>query len=357
MAFVGHEPVALCHCIAAQAGVASALCGGGWVMTGSSLHSVDLNLLVVFSMLMKEKNVTRCATRLNVGQSAVSNSLSRLRTLFDDPLFVRAAKGVEPTEKAMSIAQLVGPALDLIDLALSGEEKFLPETCDQEFSIAVSSGVCVALVLGLVKPMRKLAPSISIAVERADIQSIPNRLAVGRATIGIGYFSDDLKGLGAETLMSCRSVLVRARETAAVESVEDFCKRPHAVIPFGEGLAQDIDRKVAEHKLQRRIVVRLSSADAIEDMIAGTDIVAVMPDFEAHRLQGLPSLAVDTLPEDLESQFDLRMIWSHGKAVSAPDLWFRDQVAGLITCVSSWTHAMSATPSVRSALRAVAIEP
>jgi LysR family transcriptional activator of mexEF-oprN operon len=82
------------------------------------LHAADLNLLVVFATLMRERNLTRCAHQLSVGQPAVSASLVRLRALFNDPLFVRAGRGMRPTAKAEKLSLLISPALDLIDAAL-----------------------------------------------------------------------------------------------------------------------------------------------------------------------------------------------------------------------------------------------
>ncbi len=58
-------------------------------MNRNDLRRVDLNLLIVFETLMHERSVTRAAEKLFLGQPAISAALSRLRTLFDDPLFVR----------------------------------------------------------------------------------------------------------------------------------------------------------------------------------------------------------------------------------------------------------------------------
>ncbi len=60
------------------------------------LARIDLNLLVCFKVLMEELNVTRAAHRLCLSQSAVSKSLAKLRTQFDDPLFTRNSHGLTP---------------------------------------------------------------------------------------------------------------------------------------------------------------------------------------------------------------------------------------------------------------------
>ncbi len=85
------------------------------------LAKTDLNLLVVFMVIFRESSVSRAANFLDVHQPAVSGSLVRLRRLFDDPLFLRAANGVLPTPKAKLIAQVLLPALTCIEAVLVGD--------------------------------------------------------------------------------------------------------------------------------------------------------------------------------------------------------------------------------------------
>src|SRR5262249_18825003 len=54
----------------------------GHLMT--DLRLFDLNLLIAFDALMAERNVTRAARRVGIGQPAMSYALSRLRALFAD---------------------------------------------------------------------------------------------------------------------------------------------------------------------------------------------------------------------------------------------------------------------------------
>jgi LysR family transcriptional activator of mexEF-oprN operon len=58
-------------------------------MNRNELRKADINLMVVFEALMLERNVTRVAEKLFLGQPTISSALNRLRTLFNDPLFIR----------------------------------------------------------------------------------------------------------------------------------------------------------------------------------------------------------------------------------------------------------------------------
>lgn len=85
----------------------------------TKFSNIDLNLTITFLVVFREKSVTRAAACMNVGQPAVSGSLLRLRTHFQDPLFTRTQFGVQPTPKAILIAQKLLPAMSLIEAVLS----------------------------------------------------------------------------------------------------------------------------------------------------------------------------------------------------------------------------------------------
>jgi len=88
--------------------------------TVHDLGGVDLNLLVVLRALLAERHVTRAAARIGLSQSAASHALARLRDLYDDPLFVRTARGLEPTARALAIEPIVERALGELHGTITG---------------------------------------------------------------------------------------------------------------------------------------------------------------------------------------------------------------------------------------------
>jgi DNA-binding transcriptional LysR family regulator len=52
---------------------------------------------------------------MGVTQSAMSNSLSQLRLLFEDPLFRRTPRGIEPTPRALELGEPIRRGLGLFD--------------------------------------------------------------------------------------------------------------------------------------------------------------------------------------------------------------------------------------------------
>src|SRR5436853_7409639 len=92
------------------------------------LSAMDLNLLVAFDALYRERSVTRAGRRLGLSQPATSAALARLRESFGDPLFTSTPRGLEPTARCLALAGPVGSALEGLRAALSQEETFDPAT-------------------------------------------------------------------------------------------------------------------------------------------------------------------------------------------------------------------------------------
>ncbi|MBE0586527.1 MAG: LysR family transcriptional regulator, partial [Hydrogenophaga sp.] len=103
-----------------------------------NLHEIDLNLLVVFHRLLRERRVSRVAEALGLSQPAVSNALRRLRGLLGDELFLRTPGGMEPTPYALQLAGPVAQALDTLREALNVRASFEAATSERCFTLAMS---------------------------------------------------------------------------------------------------------------------------------------------------------------------------------------------------------------------------
>ena len=73
----------------------------------------DLNLLVVFEALMETRSVSKAGERLQLSQPSMSHALSKMRKAFDDPMFVRVKNEMQPTAKALEVAEPIRQALEL----------------------------------------------------------------------------------------------------------------------------------------------------------------------------------------------------------------------------------------------------
>ncbi len=107
----------------------------------STLRGVDLNLLTVFDAVMQEQNITRAAHNLGMSQPAVSNAVARLKVMFNDELFMRQGRGIQPTQRARQLFGPVRQALQLIRNELPSSV-FQPESSTRLFKLAAHV-ICV----------------------------------------------------------------------------------------------------------------------------------------------------------------------------------------------------------------------
>jgi len=147
------------------------------------LAKIDLNLLISLQVLLEEKNVSRAAERLFITQPAMSKTLSRLRLLFDDPLFTRSSHGMQPTPKVKDLAgnleEILGGITQLVTSA-----SFDPGTFTGEITLAMSENIGVALLPRLIQKLQTQAPQLSIRVV-SRVQDQMEELALGKLDFAI----------------------------------------------------------------------------------------------------------------------------------------------------------------------------
>src|SRR5215475_9544449 len=103
----------------------------------TQLRQADLNLLIVFTALAEERNVTRAAGRLLLSQPAVSRALQRLREMFHDDLLIRTAAGYQTTPKGERLLRELSATLPRLDRLLSGAD-FDPHGEETTFRVALT---------------------------------------------------------------------------------------------------------------------------------------------------------------------------------------------------------------------------
>ena len=127
--------------------------------------NLDRNALKAFLALFEERSVSRAAERLNVSQSGLSHTLGNLRIAFDDPLFERIGRGVEPTARARRLLPKIASLLDGYK-SLNHTRSFDPREEPMRFSIVTNDF-----------PLHLIFPSLLIELAdegiRPDFRFVP----------------------------------------------------------------------------------------------------------------------------------------------------------------------------------------
>lgn len=136
-----------------------------------TLARVDLNLLVILDLLLKERHVSRVAEKMFVSQSAISRSLKKLRELFDDPLFTRTAKGLVPSYMALQLEKELNQVLPALSTILN-RTQFEPASCDDTIRLSVPPFFGTLLIPKLFSYLQQHAPKVSLIEETTKSNSL-----------------------------------------------------------------------------------------------------------------------------------------------------------------------------------------
>ena len=150
------------------------------------LRMVDLNLLTVFDAVMQEQNITRAAHVLGMSQPAVSNAVARLKVMFNDELFVRYGRGIQPTARAFQLFGSVRQALQLVQNELPGSG-FEPASSERVFHLCVCSPLDSILTSQIYNHIEQIAPNIHVMFKSSLNQNTEHQLRYQETEFVISY--------------------------------------------------------------------------------------------------------------------------------------------------------------------------
>lgn len=294
-------------------------------MNRNDLRRVDMNLLVIFEALMFERNLTRVAEKLFMGQPAISAALARLRDLFDDPLLLRNGRAMEPTARALAILKELQPALDTISGAVSRAKEFDPATSCDIFRIGLSDDAEFGLFPPLLNRLREEAPGIIVVVRRANFLLMPALLASGEISVGISYTTELPANAKRKKLRDIGVKVLRGDKRPEPLTLDEFCQRPHTMVSFSGDLSGNIDIDLAKVGRARRVVVAVPQFSGLRALLAGTELIATVPDYAACALIEGCALRAEDPPFPI-APAELSMVWAGVHDSDPAERWLRSRI-------------------------------
>jgi LysR family transcriptional activator of mexEF-oprN operon len=300
------------------------------MLNRNDLRRADISLLVVFEAMMHERNVTRVGEKLFLGQPSVSNALARLRAMFDDPLFIRNGRSMEPTARAEELFQVLAPALDTIAVALSASVAFDPITSEATFHVGLADDVEYALMPPLIHRLRREAPNIRLVIHRTDASHMPILLSNGDISVGISYTGELPANAKRKFLRSVSPMVVRADASKTPLSLDEFCRRPHATVSCMAHLSDNTDAALRRLKRDRRAVLEVPQFSALPMLLTQSDLLAVVPDYVADAMAGNQGLSAEFAPLELPG-FELSMVWRGVSHNDPGERWLRSRFSEFLS--------------------------
>jgi DNA-binding transcriptional LysR family regulator len=245
------------------------------------LSRLDLNLLVLFEVVLAERNVARAAERLSLSASAVSHGLGRLRRMLGDPLFLRNPKGVVPTARAQALAEPVAEVLHGIRRLLGAPARFAPATSQRRFTIGAPDAVSAVLLPRLLRAVRDDAPGVDVAARnvlppwqdaladldarRLDVALLPQSEVPARFAV---------RGLFKEHFVVA---MRRGHPIGRRPSLDRYCAAQHLLVSESGDPVGHVDALLAKLGRTRRVVLTVPGFLMALPVVAQTDVIAAMP--------------------------------------------------------------------------------
>jgi LysR family transcriptional activator of mexEF-oprN operon len=309
------------------------------------LRKLDLNLLLVFAAVMRERTVSRAATRLYLGASAVSMALNRLRDALADPLFVRAGSVMEPTPRAVALWADIQPALSAIEGAVRGVRSFDPATTDLVIRFAAPDDLEFVLVPRLIARLSVVAPGMRLAVRPSDFRTLLGRLDAGDADLALSatptsglerrHHVQTLYRESFATLFDRRHV-----KAGGKMDIETFTSLPHVLLSIAGDLHGPIDDLLARHGRSRRAMAAVAHFPIIPFILRQMPCLANVPVTAARHFAHAYDLGLSALPFS-SPEFDVALIWHARTASDSAHIWFRGLVAEMV--MSLWRQGGTLT--------------
>jgi DNA-binding transcriptional LysR family regulator len=242
-----------------------------------NFDDLDLNLLRVFDVMMRERSVTRTADELGRTQSAISHSLAKLRHLFRDELFTRDGGAMRPTPRAVELLSDISVALTTIRASIDRHQIFDPATTRRNFRIGLTDYHAMTFIPGLIREFSKRASNATLNVIPANGGEGGSSVYLRQVDCAVtGAAIKDEPGLVKVELGQDRlfcAVWSGSRFVQNPMTLETYLAGPHLQISadgVSEGLA---DAALRERGLRRNVVATISNYLVLPWALRGTELI------------------------------------------------------------------------------------
>lgn len=296
-----------------------------------SIRHIDLNLLLLFDAIYKARNLTIAGERVGLSPSAASHALARLRTIFDEPLFVRLSHGLEPTPFSDALAKKVSVGLVAIR-AVFEKPAFEPGMTTRTFRIAMTDIGEQLLLPVLCCHLKEIAPGISIETCHPPARLLHEGMASGEVDFAIGFVPQIRDGIRQKLLhRSAYACVVREGHPDIRDALtlKQYCDASHVVVfAAGTGHGDVIERALEATNVSGQIALRVTHFLAIPAIIMNTNFIATIPRTLAESFHRTLNVRVFVPPIFLPP-FDVKQYWHERYHFEPGGRWLRDVIASL----------------------------
>ncbi len=287
------------------------------------LRSVDLNLLTVFDAVMQVQNITRAAESLGMSQPAVSNAVARLKVMFNDELFMRYGRGIQPTHRTCQLFGPIRQALQLVQNELPGSG-FNPMTSERSFDIVVSSPLDIRLTARLFAQVKERAENVQLLMGSAVNSGISRELRYQEKDFLISYNMLEGDDFICEPLFNDEFVLAVAKDHPRIKNSvtnQQLLFEQHAIVSLEQ--FSSLSKSYYENsEFSRCVAYQGTDMSSVLSLVSKTELVAIAPRWLAEEYAELLGLSVVNLM-NMEKQRTCYLIWHNTSERDRGHQWMK----------------------------------
>ncbi|WP_413557299.1 LysR family transcriptional regulator [Bdellovibrio sp. HCB209] len=298
---------------------------------------LDLNLLVVIESLYRTLNVSKTAQELSVTQSAISHGLKKVREHFNDPLFVRASRGMTLTETAKRLRPQIESLVHQAQALTQENEKFDPKKITDRITIATSDYIEVLVMPAIVKRLKTEAPHLQVSIRPTRGELPKAELENGTFDMAIaGFYKNIPEGFyETKVLEDTFSTAYRKKHPLIQGEIKpaQFYDLDHALITLQGDFKDNLEKKIGDKKRSRNIAYGSYSFTGMAFTLSQSDLVLTAPTLLLKKYQEFFPIQIQATPFPLPN-VNMRMVWHSRTHKDLLRLWFRNLVKSELAKVS-----------------------
>ncbi len=299
-------------------------------MALTPLTAVDVNSLHALAVLLRERSVSKAATKLGVTQSAMSHRLRRLREQLGDPLLVASGRRLVPTARSEALEPRLGALFDQLAELIQPTPPFDPVSSDRTFVLSGSDYGEFAVMPTALAKIRTAAPRVAVRFvpPRMDVVE---RLTSGEVDLALGPPMPQVAGLVQRAMAAEPFVVVVRADHPKVK------RKPHpATYAAAEHLAVSprgtpgtfVDTFLAKQGIARRIVLTVGHFSTAPFIVAESDLLWTAPRPLAVAASRYVALKMFPPPFELPP-FSPHVTWHERQHLDPGHQWLREIIVGL----------------------------
>lgn len=294
-----------------------------------NLYQYDLNLLTIFDMIFRELHLTRAGKKLNMSQPAMSQALKKLRSIYQDQLFLRKGNYLVATERAQEIALQVGQIVELAKMSFENKAEFDPATSNRTFKLAMSDYTEMVIMPKLFKRIRNVAPHVKIENQHLTCQDYYQILSDGELDLVLASI-DFVGSTYRQFLFYDHEVVIVRKDSKALKSplnLERYIAYDHAQFQWIDEVHR-IDQILNQQKRKRKIVLEVQHEMVLPLILQDNDLLVNMPLRMAQVFQKLLPLEILEIPVEI-CPYEFYQFWHERKHGDLAHSWLRKEIAAV----------------------------